>query len=70
MSETDEIKVWQTSSVKQKVASVLIADGVPFSYELIDGIMFSAPGSYVEELKRRLVDNYGVMREPIINEFE
>ena len=70
MSETDEIKVWQTLSAWQKVASVLIMDGVSFSYELIDGIMFSAPGSYVEELKRRLMDNYGVMREPVIVEYE
>ena len=40
MSETDEIKVWQTLSAKQKVASVLIADGVSFSYTMDNGIVF------------------------------
>lgn len=70
MSETDEIKVWQTLSAKQKVASVLIADGVSFSYDLLSGIMFSAPASYVEELQRRLTDKYEVMKAPVINEFE
>ena len=70
MSETDEIKVWQTLSAKQKVASVLIADGVSFSYTMDDGIVFSAPESYVKKLIRRLVYAYGCSVEPIINEFE
>ena len=68
MSETDEIKVWQTRSVKHKVASVLIMDGVSFSYTPDNGITFSAPGSYVKQLIRRLVDNYGVLKKPVINE--
>lgn len=70
MSETDEIKVWQTRSVKHKVATVLIMDGVSFSYTMDNGIVFSAPGSYVKKLIRRLVYAYGCSVEPIINEFE
>lgn len=36
MSETDELKEWQTHSVKHKVAFVLMMDGVSFSYD-VDG---------------------------------
>lgn len=32
MSGNDEIKEWQTQSVKHKVAFVLMMDGVSFSY--------------------------------------
>ncbi len=70
MSETDEIKEWQTHSVKHKVAAVLIMDGVPFSYEEERGIMFTAPVCYVERLKRRLITVYGCSLKPIINEIK
>lgn len=70
MSETDEIKVWQTRSAKHKVATALIMDGVSFSYTMDDGIVFSASESYVKKLIRRLVYAYGCSVEPIINEFE
>lgn len=68
MSETDEIKEWQTHSVKHKVAAVLILDGVSFSYNEENGIMFTAPDFYVEKLKYRLVYAYGCSVRPIINE--
>ena len=68
MSETDEIKEWQTQSVKHKVATVLILDGVSFSYDEENGIMFTAPDFYVERLKERLVYAYGCSVKPIINE--
>ena len=58
MSETDETKKWQTQSVKHKVATVLILDGVPFSYNEESGIMFTAPEFYVEKLKDRLMYAY------------
>lgn len=68
MSETDEIKEWQTQSLKHKVATVLILDGVSFSYDEENGIMFTAPDFYVERLKERLVYAYGCSVKPIINE--
>ena len=34
----NELKEWQTQSVKHKVAMVLIIDGVSFSYTEEDGI--------------------------------
>lgn len=68
MSETDEIKEWQTHSVKHKVAAVLILDGVSFSYNEENGIMFTAPDFYVEKLKDRLVYAHGCSVRPIINE--
>ena len=37
----DEIKTWKVRSVKHKVAMVLIIDGVSFSYNVDDGIVFS-----------------------------
>ncbi len=70
MSETDEIKKWQTQSVKHKVAAVLILDGVSFSYNEENGIMFTAPDFYVEKLKHRLVCAYGCSVKPVINEIK
>lgn len=70
MSETDETKKWQTQSVKHKVATVLILDGVPFSYNEESGIMFTAPEFYVEKLKDRLMYAYGCSQKPIINEIK
>ena len=68
MIETDEIKEWQTQSVKHIVASVLILDGVSFSFNEENGIMFAAPTTYVEKLKYRLITAYGCVKRPIINE--
>lgn len=70
MSETDEIKEWQTQSVKHKVAAVLILDRVSFSFNEENGIMFTAPESYVEKLKERLMYAYGCSVRPIINEIK
>lgn len=64
-----EIKGWKTQSIKHKVAMVLIMDGVSFSYNEEDGIVFTAPAEYVERLKTRLVTSYGASLKPIINEF-
>lgn len=66
----DEIKEWQTQSVKHKVAYVLIMDGISFRYTEESGIVFSAPDSYVENLVRRLTGCFGVSLKPIINEFK
>lgn len=63
-----EIKEWKTQSVKHKVATLLIMDGVPFSYNEEDGIMFSAPEEYVRRMVRRLMSCYGVSVRPFIQE--
>ena len=68
MQTTDEIKEWQTQSVKHKVAGVLMMDGVSFRYDEENGITFTAPESYVEKLKYRLVTVFGFSVKPIINE--
>lgn len=68
MQTTDEIKEWQTQSVKHKVAGVLMMDGVSFRYDKENGITFTAPESYVEKLKYRLVTVFGCSVKPIINE--
>lgn len=70
MSETDEIKEWQTQSVKHKVAFVLMMDGVSFHYDEENGITFTAPDFYVEKLKERLMYAYGCSVRPIINEIK
>lgn len=64
-----EIKEWKTQSVKHKIAAVLIMDGVSFSYNEEDGIVFTAPEFYVENLIRRLMNSYGVSVKPIIGEY-
>ena len=66
----EEIKVWQTQSVKHKVAMLLIMDGISFSYNEEDGIVFTAPESYVERMIHRLMNCYGCSLKPIINEME
>lgn len=68
MIETDEIKEWQAQSAKHIVATVLILDGVSFSYNEENGIIFTAPAAYVEKLKYRLITAYGCVKRPIINE--
>lgn len=65
-----EIKEWKTQSVKHKIATVLIMDGVPFHYNEEDGIIFSASEAYVTRLARRIVNVYGASLEPIINEIK
>lgn len=66
----DEIKEWKTQSVKHKVATLLICDGVSFSYNEEDGIVFRAPYIYVLSMIRRLMSCYGVSVRPIINEIK
>ena len=61
----EEIKEWQTQSVKHKVAYVLMMDGISFRYT-----EESAPDFYVKNLIRRLMSCYGVSLKPIINEFK
>lgn len=68
MQTTDEIKEWQTQSVKHKVAGVLMMDGVSFRYDEENVITFTVPESYVEKLKYRLVTVFGCSVKPIINE--
>jgi hypothetical protein len=65
----DNLKVWKTQSVKHKIAMLLIMDGISFSYNENDGIVFSAPESYVERMKERLVNCYGCSLKPIITEY-
>ena len=66
----DEIKEWQTQSVKYKVAYVLMMDGISFRYTEETGIVFSVPDFYVKNLIRRLMSCYGVSLKPIINEYK
>ena len=46
----DEIKEWQVQSNRLKVANLLMLDGVSFSYNKENGIVFSAPDSYVKKM--------------------
>lgn len=64
-----EIKEWKTQSVKHKVAYVLMLDGVSFHYNEEDGIVFTAPQSYIRNLIDRLVTCYGCSVKPIIKEY-
>lgn len=58
MSE-DEIKTWQTHSVKHKVAFVLMMDGTAFRSDEENGIVFTAPEFYVQNLIHRLIYAHG-----------
>lgn len=60
----ETLKEWRTQSVKHKLAAVLIMDGVSFCYTEEDGIVFSAPESYVARLTRRLMNCYGCSVRP------
>jgi hypothetical protein len=65
----DEIKEWKTRNVKHKVAFMLMSDGVSFHYNEEDGIVFSAPESYVKKMTYRLMICYGCIRRPVIEEY-
>ena len=64
----NRIKKWKTQSVKHKVAVLLMVDGVSFSYNEENGIMFSASDEYVTRMVRRLMNSYGVSVRPFIQE--
>lgn len=70
MNETDEIKEWQTHDYKHRLAGVLMLDKVAFSYDEENGIVFTAPDFYVENLKYRMVTSFGCRKRPIINEIK
>ena len=63
-----EIKEWKTQTSKYRVATLLIGDGVSFSFNEDDGIIFTAPENYVKNMIRRLMDVYGVDKRPVIEE--
>ena len=65
----EEIKEWKTQSAKEKVAHLLMLDCVSFSYNEVDGIVFTAPAAYVENMKRNLMKCYGCKKEPEITEY-
>lgn len=65
----DKIKKWKTQNVKHKIAMLLIMDGISFNYNESDGIVFSAPETYVEKMKERLVNCYGCSLKPIITNY-
>lgn len=70
MNVSDEIKEWQTQSAKHKIASLLMLDGISFHYNEEDGIVFTAPDFYVENMIYRLMTCYGCSVKPIINEYK
>ena len=45
-------------------------DGVSFSYNKENGIVFSAPDSYVKKMIHTLRNCYGCGTKPIINEYK
>lgn len=65
----DEIKVWKTQSVKHKVAMLLIMDGVSFRYTEDEGIVFTAPESYIHRFTERLVTCYRCSVKPTFEEY-
>lgn len=64
----DEVIEWQTRSVEFKIARILIMDHVSFKYNEEQGIVFSAPRSYVKRMIEVLKTCYGVNTKPVINE--
>ena len=65
-----EIKMWKTQCAKHKIATVLIMDGMSFSYDMENGIVFASSEPYVQQLIKRLMSCYGVSLKPIINEIK
>ena len=66
----DEIKEWQVQNNRLKVTNLLMLDGVSFSYNKENGIVFSAPDSYVNKMIHILRNCYGGSTKPIINEYK
>lgn len=57
---------WKTKSIKHKIATLLIIDGVSFTFTPGDGIVFSGTEEYVKRLIYRLNTCYGVSIKPNI----
>lgn len=70
MNDTEDIKEWRTQSVKHTIAAVLIMEKVPFSYDEENGIMFTAPESYVDRLIVKLITSFGCRTRPVIEEIK
>lgn len=66
----DEIKEWQVQNNRLKVTNLLMLDGVSFSYNKENGIVFSAPDSYVNKMIHIQRNCYGCSTKPIINEYK
>lgn len=65
----NEIKEWKTQTAKLKVAGVLMLEGISFSYNEEEGIVFSAPEEYVHDLVYRLKVCYGA-KQVVIYEYK
>lgn len=66
----DEIKEWKTQSYRIRVASILMLDGVSFSFNEEDGIVFTAPDFYIENITNRLITSYGCPTKPAFIEIK
>ena len=64
------IKEWKTQSYRTRIASYLILHNVSFSFSEEDGIVFTAPEFYVENMKRSLVTSFGCKKWPVIEEYK
>lgn len=49
-----ELKEWNVQTFIKRVADMLISDGVSFSFDADEGIIFSAPDDYAEYLNKQL----------------
>ena len=55
--------------MKHKVAMLLIMDGVSFRYTEDEGIVFTAPESYIHRFTERLVTCYRCSVKPTFEEY-
>ena len=63
-----EIKTWQTHSIKHKLAALLMIDGIAFSFDEETGITFTVPEFYIERMHEKLINSHGCSVKTIINE--
>lgn len=55
----DEIKEWQAPNYRTAVCSYLMLYKVAFSFSEEDGLVFTAPDSFVEKMRYSLKVSYG-----------
>lgn len=62
----DEIKEWQALNYRTKVCNYLMLYSVAFSYSEENGLVFTAPGSFVDKMTHDLKVAYGCGKISIV----
>lgn len=64
----DEIKIWKTNNLNMLVCRFMISQGIAFRYTEEEGIVFTAPESFIGYMTMKLKQSYGSTLNPCFEE--